>query len=127
MFGKILLTAVVVLGAYLVIRARMQRARHPAPGATPAARPPPLAPAPFPEAIAYALAVIMVAGSLLWIYLDFQAGREAVTVRVVNAMTGEVTTYRARRAAIEGRSFTTLDGHPVTLSDVDRMELVPDD
>jgi hypothetical protein len=57
------------------------------------------------------------------LYLDYQAGREVVSVRVINANTGEATTYMARRADVRGRSFTTLDGRPVTLSDVDRMEL----
>ena len=62
-------------------------------------------------------------GSLLWLYLDYEAGREVVTVRVINANTGDVTTYEARRADIGGRRFTTLDGRPITLADVDRMEL----
>jgi len=67
--------------------------------------------------------VVMVSGSLLWMYLDYQAGREVVTVRIINANTGDATTYMARRADVRGRQFTTLDGRPVTLSDVDRMEL----
>ncbi len=122
MFGKILLTAAVILAAYLVIRARMRHGRERA-APPPAAQLPPLVPAGVVKAIAYGLVVVMVAGSLLWIYLEYQTGREVVTVRVINANTGEVTTYRARRAAIDGRRFTTLDGRPVTLADVDRMEL----
>ena len=122
MFGKILLTAAVILGAYVVIRARMQRGRESA--AAPAVPPPePLVPAGTLKAVAYGLVVAMVAGSLLWLYLDYEAGREVVWVRVINANTGDVTTYRARRADVEGRRFTTLDGRPVTLADVDRMEL----
>lgn len=123
MFGKTLLTAAVILAAYLVIRARIRRGREPALPPAPAAQLPPLVPAGVVKAIAYGLVVAMVAGSLLWIYLEYQTGREVVTVRVINANTGAVTTYRARRAAIEGRRFTTLDGRPVTLADVDRMEL----
>ena len=122
MFGKILLTAAVILGAYVVIRARMQRGRESA--AAPAVPPPePLVPAGTLKAVAYGLVVAMVAGSLLWLYLDYEAGREVVWVRVINANTGDVTTYRARRADVEGRRFTTLDGRPITLADVDRMEL----
>ena len=122
MFGKILLTAAVILGAYLVIRTRMQRAREPV--AAPSPRPPaPLVPRETIKAVAYGLVVVMVAGSLLWLYLDYQAGREVVTVRIINANTGNVTTYLARRADVKGRRFTTLDGHPITLADVDRMEL----
>jgi hypothetical protein len=65
----------------------------------------------------------MVAGSLFWLYLDWQESRELVAVKVINANTGEVTSYRARRADVEGRHFTTLDGRRVTLADVERMIL----
>jgi len=122
MFGKILLTLAVILGAYHVLRARMRRDRESA--SKPSSRPPmPLVPPGILKAIAYGLVVAMVAGSLLWLYLDYTAGREVVMVRVINATTGSVTIYEARRADVEGRRFTTLDGRPVTLADVDRMEL----
>lgn len=121
MFGKILLTIAVILGAYHVIRARMRYDREST--ANPSSPPPPLVPPGILKAIAYGLVTAMVAGSLLWLYLDYQAGREVVTVRIINATTGSVTTYEARRADVEGRRFTTLDGRPITLADVDRMEL----
>jgi hypothetical protein len=122
MFGKILITAVVIVGAYLAIRTRLQSDQESL--ATPPPRPrEPLLPRGTLKAVAYALMVTMVAGSLLWLYLDYEAGREVVTVRVINANTGEVTSYQARRADVAGRRFTTLDGRPITLADVDRMEL----
>lgn len=122
MFGKILLTAAVILGAYLAIRARMQRGPTEA-AATPAPAPEPLLPAGTAKAVSYGLVVVMVAGSLLWLYLDYEAGREVVTVRIINANTGDATAYMARRADVKGRGFTTLDGRPIRLSDVDRMEI----
>lgn len=122
MFGKILLTAAVILGAYLTIRARMQRGYEPT-AASPVPPREPLVPAGTLKAVAYGLVVAMVAGSLLWLYLDYETGQEVVTIRVINANTGQVTTYQARRADVAGRGFITLDGRPVTLADVDRMEL----
>jgi hypothetical protein len=65
----------------------------------------------------------MVAGTGLYFYQGWQAGREAVTVRVVNANTGVAVTYRARREDVSGRSFLTLDGRRVTLAEVERLEL----
>jgi hypothetical protein len=122
MFGKILITAVVILGAYLAIRTRLRSDQESL--ATPPSRPrEPFLPRGTLKAVAYGLMVTMVAGSLLWLYLDYETGREVVTVRVINANTGEVTRYQARRADVEGRRFTTLDGRPITLADVDRMEL----
>ncbi len=122
MLGKILLTVAVILGAYHVIRARLQHDREPA-GAPPPRPLVPLVPPGILKAIAYGLVVAMVAGSLLWLYLDYQSGREVVRVRIINATTGSVTVYEARRADVQVRSFTTLDGRPITLADVDRMEL----
>jgi hypothetical protein len=121
MLGKILLTLAVVIGAYFVIRARWQgRAstdRSPPPPRTPLVPPATL------RAVAYGLVAVMVTGSVLWLYLGWEEGHEVVAVRVINANTGGVTTYRARRVDIEGRHFTTLDGRQVTLADVERMEL----
>jgi hypothetical protein len=122
MFGKLLLTLAVILGAYLVIRTRIQRGRAVAAASPPPAREP-LIPAAALRAVAYGLVVAMVAGSLLWLYLDWEAGASVVTVQVINANTGDVTLYQARREQVEGRRFTTLDGRIVTLADVERMEL----
>ena len=77
MFGKILLTVAVILGAYSVIRARMRDDREAA--ATPPVRPAtPLVPSGILKAVAMGLVVAMVAGSLLWLYLNYTAGREIV-------------------------------------------------
>lgn len=120
MLGKILLTAAVILGAYLVIRARMQRGRE-APAPPPVPPRPSLVPVSAVRAIAYGLVAAMVAGSLLWLYQDWESGRGVVTVRVINANTGDVTLYQARREDIERRQFVTLDGRRVTLAEVERM------
>mgnify|MGYP001818293783 CR=1 FL=1 len=122
MLGKILLTLAVILGAYAVIRARFRSVDEGA-RSQPSPAPPPLIPAATVRAAAYGLVAVMVAGSLLWLYLDWEASREVVAVQVINANTGEVTEYRARRSDVEGRHFTTLDGRRVTLADVERMVL----
>jgi hypothetical protein len=121
MLGKILLTLAVVLGALYVIRTRMRDDR-PAPETRSRARPP-LIPPQTTRAVAYGLVALMLGGSVFWLYLEWEARREVVAVQVINANTGEMTTYRARRIDVEGRHFTTLDGRRVTLADVERMVL----
>lgn len=121
MFGKMLLTAAVILGAYLVLRTRIQRGREVA--AVHQVSREPLIPATTFKAIAYGLVTVMVAGSLLWLYLDWEQGRDLVTVQVINANTGDIVTYQSRRDDVKGRRFTTLDGRTVTLADVERMIL----
>lgn len=120
MFGKILLTLAVLLGAWMVIRARMARGRNPAPAPAPGS---PLLPPAAVRMVAYGLVAVMVAGSLMWLYLDWESGRGLVTVRVINANSGEETIYQAHREDVAGRHFTTVDGRRVTLAEVERMIL----
>jgi hypothetical protein len=119
MLGKILLTLAVILGAWLVIRLRLERRGTPAP--RPQTRP--LLPPALMRALAVGLVAVMVGGSLLWLYLDWESGRGLVNVRVINANTGEVTSFQARRQDIEERQFTTVDGRRVTLAEIERMVL----
>ena len=120
MYGKLLMTAVVLLLAWLAIRTRL-RAGIPL-RASPTVRPPSGFARLLPT-LAYTAVGVMVAGTGLYFYQGWQAGREAVTVRVVNANTGVAVTYRARREDVSGRSFLTLDGRRVTLAEVERLEL----
>lgn len=123
MLGKILITLAVLVGVWLVIRTRLRQGRR-------ATQPPveraPLVPAGVLKALAYGLVAVMVAGAGLYVFEGWQTGREATTVRVVNANTGQAVTYQARREDVVGRSFRTLDGRRITLADVERMELVED-
>lgn len=71
-------------------------------------------------AIALALGLLLIAASYL--YLDWQADHAIVQVRVVNTRSGEVSLYRARQNAVQGRQFTSLDGQHISVSDVERIE-----
>ncbi|MFZ0792048.1 MAG: hypothetical protein WAM94_20745 [Chromatiaceae bacterium] len=124
MFWKLLLTAAVILGAYLVIRGRMNRARRPEPSAPASAY---RLPAGFARTAAYAVLVLMLGGTGLYLIRGWDEGREILRVQVVNANTGVVIDYRARRRDIAGRDFRTLDGQEVRLADVERMILTPAD
>ena len=120
MFGKILITVVVLVVAWLVIRKRLQAGGRIAP---PPVRGDPLLPVGVLRALAYGAVSVMIAGTGLYLFQGWVSGREAVTVRVINANTGEGVTYQARREDVSGRSFRTLDGRRITLADIERMEL----
>lgn len=118
MFWKLLLTAAVILGAYLVIRARIEgerRVRPQEPAPTPVVAPGLI------RTVAIGVVGLMLAGSAFFLYHGWQTDHAVVRVEVVNANTGEVTPYLARRGAIDGRRFRTLDGVEVRLADVERM------
>lgn len=124
MISKLLLTLLVILGAYAFIRMRITTAR------AQRGLPPPPLPWPDPQKvrlIAMSLAGLMLLGlALQWFELWRQA-EEIITVQIVNANTGAVTSYEARRGDIEGRRIRTLDGKEIRLADVERMIILPPD
>ena len=121
MFSKIFLTLAVILGIYWVIRTRLQGGGQATGSQSPSQ--PPLISRERVRASAYGLLVAMVSGSLLWLYWDWKAGRGVVSVQVINANTGAIVIYQARRADVAGRHFTTLDGRQVVLAEVERLVL----
>jgi len=124
MFWKLLLTAAVILGAYLVIRARMRAPRE-STGSAPQRLP--VFPRGWARGAAYALVGLLIGGTAFYLIRTWDSGREVLRVQVVNANTGMVIDYRARRRDIEGRGFRTLEGQVVRLADVERMVLTAAD
>lgn len=119
MIGKLILTLVVVYVGWLVIRQRLREAdgeRAPAPL--------PALPVRAMRIGAYAILALMLAGSGLWLALDWQARRELVELQVVNPYTGGVQRYQVRRGDIDGRSFRTPDGRRVRIAEMERMVIV---
>lgn len=71
----------------------------------------------------YALVAVLLAGVSGMAWMEWQQAHEVVHVRVVDTRSGGVTEYRVYRKDIGGRSFHTVDGRFVSLSDADRMVL----
>lgn len=124
MLWKLLLTAAVILGAYLVIRARIRAPREPT-GSAP--RRVSVLGRGWRNGAAYALVGLVIGGTAFYLIRSWDSGREVLRVQVVNANTGVVIDYRARRRDIEGRGFRTLEGQVVRLADVERMVLTAAD
>lgn len=117
MLGQILITVAVAAIAYLALRSRGRQPSLPE-------RPQrPRIPPRLMRGLAYGLAGAMVAGSAWYLIERWAVERELVTVQVINANTGRITLYQARRGAVKGRGFVTLDGQQVRLADVERMIL----
>ncbi len=122
MFWKLLLTAAVILGAVLVIRARMRAPRE---GGRVAPERVPLLPRGVARSLAYALIGLSLGGTGFYLLRSWDGGREVLRVQVVNANTGVAIDYLARRRDIKGREFRTLEGQVIRLADVERMVLTP--
>lgn len=126
MIGKFLITLVVVLIAYAVLRARWRDADAPLDDAqSQRLQGTPFTVHPMMRLAAALLVAIMTVGSALYLLLDWLDARAVVQVQVINANTGQITPYESRRGAIDGRRFTTLDGREIRLADVERMMVLP--
>lgn len=71
----------------------------------------------------YASAIAVTLSVGWFVYSQYAAGREVVTVTVVNIQSGDQSTYQARAQEVFARSFTTLEGKRITLADLERMEV----
>lgn len=118
MFSKILITAVIIVLAYLILRGRGRRVV--AVRAKAAGEPPLIS----PRVVAYVfLGVAVVTGAAVY-WLEWTDDRQVINIRVINSRTGEAVTYQARKGNIRGRRFQTMDGREVTIADVDRVEML---
>lgn len=125
MLGKILFTAGLVAVLYLALRARLRagHAAQSAPAPRGVGRSRPLDDMRVARIAAWSLIGLMLGGSALMLYLQWEDGYRVVTVRVVNTNTGRSVVYHARRAEVGERSFETIDGLTVTLAEIERLEL----
>lgn len=119
MLTKLLLTALVVIGALLY--ARHKGARR---GGAASARAPQTPPPWYVRMIPAALLLALLAAATLTFWLHWQDTHRLFTARVIDTRSGEVRTYAVYRNDVEGRHFTTIDGREITLADVERLELV---
>ena len=119
MLTKILITLLVIVGAALTLRGRMERRRG-AGGSRPAAPKPPL----HLRLLPYGLVLAALAVGALFYWMEWREEHRLFTVRVTDTRSGEVRNYPVYRHQVKGRSFETVDGRVVQLADVERMELI---
>lgn len=121
MFMKLLLTALVVAGAFLAIRMRARRPREVR--VQPELLPPPAERSPLLRLGAYGLLVIMLGGAGFYLYHQWRDAYQVVKVRVIDTRSGQTVVYQAYKGDVAGRSFQTVDGRTVALAEVERLEL----
>jgi hypothetical protein len=126
MLTKILFTVLIIAGILLYVRHQeTKRTVEPATQASSKPSPQTLTGIPrrLPLIAAYTALVLMLAiGGLLY-YLNWKEDHRVMTIRVINTSTGEIGSYRAYQSMIRGRSFVTLDGRTITVSNAERIEM----
>jgi hypothetical protein len=120
MIGKILFTLGVILVVYLIWRTRSpglpQRDLSPRVINPPADRRRPL------RLLAIAAVALMLTASALFLYDYWRDNNAVIVIRVIDAGSGTVTEYRARRGDVGDREFLSVDGRHVVLAETERLE-----
>ena len=121
MLTKILFTVAVVVAVLAFARFRQQRQSQMASAAPRVIDAPQRRPVPVGWLASAAVVLMLIASGVL-IYTHWQDANVLIQVRVVDAGTGKVATYRAYRGDISDREFTTVDGVHVVLAATERLE-----
>jgi hypothetical protein len=121
MITKLLLTLGVILAAWLVLRNRQKRI--PAVASAPPRLSQPRPANPLWKWGASLLVVLMILGSGLYLFAEWQDRYRVVAVSVINTRTGERVDYRAHRMDVEARHFVTLDNVEVSVAETERIEI----
>ncbi len=117
MLGKILITALVIIGCLFFLRYRQTGAVLESDGPARGQRR-------IWGALALAVVVLVIGGFIFHLNSSDKQPRRLMDVRVVNAVTGESAHYQAFDDAIQGRSFTTVEGIQIRIADSERLEFV---
>lgn len=119
MIKELLLTGLVLLAAIIYVRFKASKEqaerRRPAPLARPPSR--------MPMMVAALLVLLTLSISGVIYYLNWQADHQVYLVEVTHSHSGAIQHYRVYRDDIHGRSFRTIDGREIHLSDMERMEV----
>ena len=126
MLTKILFTVLIVVAILLYVR-HQETKRTAEPAAQASSRPSPQTltrtSSRLPLIAAYTALVLTLALGGLFYYLDWKEDHRVMAIRVINTSTGEIGSYRAYQYMIRGRSFVTLDGRTITVSNAERVEM----
>ena len=119
MITKILFTALIILAALIFIRHKSsQSRRHEL--ARQVQQASDRRNAMF-VAIALVLLTLAISGGIF--YSHWQESHRLFTVQVINSHSGAEQSYHVYQGDINGRSFRTIDGRLINLSDAERMEV----
>ncbi len=120
MITKILFTAVVILAALTFIRHQNSHSRQQALAQEAQQAAAERRTAMF---IAIALVALTLAISTGIYYWHWQEEHRIFSVQVINSHSGAVQSYDVYQSDIDGRSFRTIEGRLINLSDSERMEV----
>ena len=123
---KILVIVIIILAMLIYVRHQERKQTAASTTRTPSAsfpQPQTKASKRLPLLAAYTTLVFLLAIGTLVYYLDWKEDHRVMNIRVINTNTGTTGNYLAYRFMIQDRSFVTLDGRTVTVSNTERIEM----
>ncbi|MCP3868303.1 MAG: antitermination protein NusG [Gammaproteobacteria bacterium] len=118
---KLLVTGLVIFGAIMALRFRKRPPANPV--LVHQAPPSHQSDSALFKAVAYGTVVVLLLGSGIYFYSQWQDAYQVITVHIIDTRSGREVTYEAYKGDVDGRSFKTTDGRVVTLAEVERLEL----
>ncbi len=119
MLTKLLVTAAVILGVFIYLRQRNDAARAVATSTPVSAEQPPF-PVPF-KMLAYGLAGFIAVSAFCYMLYDYHDSRRLLAIKVVNPLTGAEIEYRSTKGQLKDRSFETVNGQTIRVSENERL------
>lgn len=125
MITKILLTILVIVGAYALIKRQRINANKPTDKPSPENDPSKVSfDASDLRTGAYMFIAIMFMLGGYFYYERWQEDHQLLTIRLYNAESQHPVEYQVFRSQLNNRSFVTTDGIQVKVSDNERMEVI---
>ncbi len=126
MLTKILFTVLIIATLLIYVR-HQEKKRTPESSIRSSAKPSPQKSSHrsprLPLIASYSALVLTLTIGGLFYYLDWKEDHRVMNIQVINTGTGQVVNYQAYQSKIRGRSFVTLDGRTITISNVERVEI----
>ncbi len=117
MLWKILLTLLVVMASYLILKNRRVLE-----SAAPVIKTVKVAPPKNKvKWLALAVLVLSMLGGTLMVYLSWHDDHRIYQVKIINPQTGLQEIFKAYKKDLGSRHFTTLSGQQITASDMERL------
>ena len=67
------------------------------------------------------LSLTLLTGTVM-LFLDWQDDHRLYDIKIINPQTGNVDTYQAYKKDLRGRTFTSITGQQVAVSEMERLE-----
>ncbi len=67
------------------------------------------------------LALTLLSGTAM-LFLDWQDDHSIYEIKIVNPQTGNTDSYQAYKKDLRGRTFTTITGQQIAVSEMERLE-----